>query len=282
MQIKKPTQGGEIIAPNMNLSLGITQTCCALDNNKNSVAYLILNGTTKEIANCLCCCSQTADKIQRDVALWDFLKSSVFHFAPSIEAWYKQWNTNKSTSDNPRNAGRNHIDPVSMFFLIALADVLDLSYEALISEVTCNVLLRELVNLDPIPSPKPLFHYYEIFNKGDFLDGLFLDVYEYCLDLCKKKYADHPAAKEAGLYLVIDGTFRACMKRRNHPIVNAAIKQGIGKEIFGSENIARQKDTDATWSIKRGEAVFGYKDHIAVEPIFRLVRFFRGNNCQGA
>ena len=73
---------------------------------------------------------------------------------------------------------------------------------------------------------------------------------------------------------IVDATFVEAPRQRNTRDENSQIKEGKTPEDWEkpeNANEARQKDTDARWTIKNKERHFGYKDHVKVDADSKLI-----------
>ena len=76
---------------------------------------------------------------------------------------------------------------------------------------------------------------------------------------------------------LVDATFVEVPRQRNSREDNAAIKRGEIPEAWKSpenENKLEQKDTDARWTKKGNETCYGYKDHVKVDNVSKIITDF--------
>ncbi len=80
---------------------------------------------------------------------------------------------------------------------------------------------------------------------------------------------------EAGLQFssgsIIDASFVDAPKQRNTPEENAGIKEASKAPEHWSAAKKRQKDVDARWTKKGNETHFGYKHHITIDAVTKLI-----------
>ena len=73
--------------------------------------------------------------------------------------------------------------------------------------------------------------------------------------------------------IIVDGSFVEVPRQRNTKEENAQIKQGeIPESLSSNPHVLSQKDTDAEWAKKGDEVHFGYKDHVAIDDEYKLIR----------
>lgn len=71
---------------------------------------------------------------------------------------------------------------------------------------------------------------------------------------------------------VVDATIVKAPMQRNSKDENEKIKSGKAvPEWEATPNKARQKDTDARWVKRHGKSTFGYKDHINIDRVSKLI-----------
>ncbi|NJO56244.1 MAG: IS5 family transposase [Rhodospirillales bacterium] len=72
--------------------------------------------------------------------------------------------------------------------------------------------------------------------------------------------------------VIVDASFVEAPKQRNSGEENALIKQGKRPEAFETNpHKGAQKDTDARWAKKNNETHFGYKNHIKVDALTKMI-----------
>ena len=73
---------------------------------------------------------------------------------------------------------------------------------------------------------------------------------------------------------ILDSTFVLTPIQRNTRDENATIKRGETPADWQEDKATakrRQKDVDARWTKKRGKSHYGYKNHIAVDAVYKLI-----------
>lgn len=120
-----------------------------------------------------------------------------------------------------------------------------------------------LSEADQVPDEKTIWLFREKLIKANLLEKLF------------EVFYNHLEAK--GLIIndgqCIDATIIEVPRQRNKPEHNAQIKNGqIPEEWKKNPAKLRQKDTDARWTQKRKVSYFGYKNHILIDAISKLIK----------
>ena len=84
--------------------------------------------------------------------------------------------------------------------------------------------------------------------------------------------------------VIIDGSFVEIPRQRSTREENKAIKEGRGDELWNEEEIdneedkkkksnkKRHKDTDARWTKKGGQKLYGYKTHTKIDAKSKLIK----------
>lgn len=179
--------------------------------------------------------------------------------------------------------GRPPFDPVLKFRVLVLQALNGLSLEQTEFLVKDRLSWMRFYGLSPgdgVPDANTLWDFREALIAADALDALFARL--------------DRAISEAG-YLpmsgqIMDATLVAAPRQRNTEDEKARIKAGeTAKEIWKDEPFkARQKDTDARWTVKFSRArpaedgqkqqidiaipTFGYKNHISVDRRHGVIR----------
>ena len=179
--------------------------------------------------------------------------------------------------------GRPPFDPVLKFKMLVLQALNGLSLEQTEFLVKDRLSWMRFCGLGPgdaIPDANTLWDFREALIAADALDALFARL--------------DRAISEAG-YLpmsgqIMDATLVAAPRQRNTEDEKARIKAGeSAKEIWKDEPFkARQKDTDARWTVKFSKArpaeggqkqqvdiaipTFGYKNHVSIDRRHGVIR----------
>ncbi|MBR3479870.1 MAG: IS5 family transposase [Prevotella sp.] len=178
------------------------------------------------------------------------------------------------------NAGRPQIDVVQMFKVLFLQRYFGLGDHQIEYQIIDRTSFRQFLGIQTvsdIPDEKTVWAFREkLVNSGAF-DRLFDDF---------RRFLD-----EKGLRLqegkIIDATFVPAPRQRNSREVNKTIKAGRGDTLWNSEegDTAKEKkskkakkshkDIDARWTKKRGETIYGYKQHTKVDKGTKLIETYK-------
>ena len=183
---------------------------------------------------------------------------------------------------DPARGGRPGFDPVLKFRMLVLQAMHGLSLDQTEYLVADRLSWMRFCGLGPgdaVADANTLWDFREALIGASALDGLFARL--------------DRAIAEAG-YLpmsgqIVDATLVAAPRQRNTEAEKAAIKEGrTADEIWPERSAkARQKDTDARWTVKFSKAkpaadgklqtdiaipVFGYKSHISIDRRHGIIR----------
>lgn len=156
------------------------------------------------------------------------------------------------------NAGRKPFDPVFMLrvlFLQRLYGLSDPQVEYQIKDRTSFRDFLDIASVDDVPDEKTVWKYKDALAQAGTYDLLFKRFNEYLATL--------------GLILhegkIIDASFVVAPRQRNTPEENKKIKEGKGGELWNDKPHKKcHKDIDASWTKKRNETFYGYKDTVSV------------------
>lgn len=178
------------------------------------------------------------------------------------------------------NGGRPQIDVVQMFKVLFLQRYFGLGDHQIEYQIIDRTSFRQFLGIQTvsdIPDEKTVWACREkLVNSGAF-DRLFDDF---------RRFLD-----EKGLRLqegkIIDATFVPAPRQRNSREVNKTIKAGKGDTLWNAEegDTAKEKkskkarkshkDIDARWTKKRGETIYGYKQHTKVDKGTKLIETYK-------
>ena len=178
------------------------------------------------------------------------------------------------------NAGRPQIDVVQMFKVLFLQRYFGLGDHQIEYQIIDRTSFRQFLGIQTVadvPDEKTVWACREKLVKAGAFDRLFDDF---------RTFLD-----EKGLRLqegkIIDATFVPAPRQRNSREVNKTIKQGNGDSLWNAEEgdsekekktkKARKshKDIDARWTKKRGETIYGYKQHTKVDKGTKLIERYK-------
>jgi len=160
--------------------------------------------------------------------------------------------------------GRKGFDVVMMFKILILQALYNLSDDAMeymIRDRLSFMRFLALTMTDKIPDAKTIWKYREQLTEESLIKPLFNKFDEY---LSEKGF------KASGGQL-IDATIIEVPIQHNSADETEQTKKGQTPENW-SEAKAAQKDQDARWTKKGEKSFYGYKDHINVDEVYKIIR----------
>jgi IS5 family transposase len=182
--------------------------------------------------------------------------------------WDNFRSTLETIRDKPRksNAGRKPFDAVLMFKALVIQHLYNLSDDELEYQIRDRYSFCRFLGVNPedkIPDAKTLWLFREQLVELQLIELLFLD---FDLQLEAQGF-------KARKGQMVDASFVSAPKQRNSREENAQIKDGETPErVEANPHVKRQKDTDARWTKKNGQAYYGYKNHVSVDHKHKLIR----------
>jgi len=171
-------------------------------------------------------------------------------------------------------AGRKRIDRVLLFKMLVLQRLYNLSDDALEYQVKDRLSFMRFLGLSlegSVPDAKTLWVFREELKEHKLTEKLF-DRFDECLRALNVELKSGQ---------IVDATFVTVPIQRNNRDENALIKEGAIPMEWGKEpNKLAQKDTDARWTKKNGESIYGYKDHINVDRDTKLITAWQDTPAQ--
>lgn len=184
------------------------------------------------------------------------------------------------SKDRKSNAGRPQIDVVQMFKILFLQRYYGLGDHQIEYQIVDRTSFRQFLGIqtvDDIPDEKTVWACREKLVQAGTFDKLFDDF---------RGFLD-----DKGLRLdegkIIDATFVVAPRQRNSREVNKVIKEGNGDTLWNEEEGDSEKqkkskkakkshkDIDARWTKKRGETIYGYKQHTKVDKGTKLIEKYK-------
>ncbi len=220
--------------------------------------------------------SAKGDDLERVKALVDFEM-----FRPALGAAVPRGDRSKG--------GRPAFDHVLMFKILILQAMHSLSDERaeyLIKDRLSFMRFLGLGLADPVPDANTIWTFREALKRADAVDGLF------------RQFDD--ALRASGFLAmsgqIVDATIVAAPRQRNTIEEKKAIKDGrVPEDWKGKPAKLAQKDRDARWTVKYTKAkpredgsappvdlaipAFGYKNHVAIDRGFGLIRNWTATNA---
>ena len=161
--------------------------------------------------------------------------------------------------------GRPRMDVVMMFKVLILQQLYNLSDPSMEFQIADRSSFRNFLNIKSIkgvPDEKTIWAYREKLTESNMLKELFADF--------------HARLENKGLIAntgkLVDAKIVEAPIQRNSKKENEKIKLGNPIEEWeANPNKNRQKDRDARWVKKHGKSSYGYKDHIKVDRVSKLI-----------
>jgi len=161
--------------------------------------------------------------------------------------------------------GRPAFDYVKMLKILVLQRMYNLSDAQMQYQLLDRFSFMRFIGFqieDAVPDQNTIWHFREqLTNSGviEELFALFNDI------LSERGIIAHQGS-------IVDASFVEVPRQRNSRSENQQIRNGKVPEEW-EENPAkrRQKDTDARWARKGGERHFGYKDHIKICKVSKII-----------
>ncbi len=171
------------------------------------------------------------------------------------------------TSKPEEHGGRPRYDLVLMFKILILQRLYSLSDEQTEYQITDRMSFMRFLELDlknPVPDAKTIWAFREKLVTAQAGDTFF--------DIFLNKLEESGYITKRGS--IVEATFVEVPRQRNTSGENAKIKEGkVPEEWESEENTHKkaQKDTDARWTKKGNDNVYGYKDHVKVDADSKII-----------
>ena len=157
--------------------------------------------------------------------------------------------------DRKSNAGRKAIDPVLMFKVLFLQRCYGLSDHQIQYKIVDRTNFRSFLGIESVeevPDENTVWKYREALNSGGVYDRLF--------DMFRAYMEKQGLVFNGGR--IVDASFVTAPSQRTTREENRAIKEYRGEGLWNDTPHKKcHKDIDASWTKKRGETCYGYKNH---------------------
>jgi IS5 family transposase len=182
-------------------------------------------------------------------------------FRPLLEqVWRKPDEARKS------RAGRKPLDAVLMFKTLVLSALYNLSDDQIEYQVRDRLSFMRFLGLglaDRVPDAKTVWLYRDALAQAGKVEALF------------RQFDGHLAGQGyiARGGQILDASIVPVPRNHNTREESTAIKKGEVPEDWETKPTKRsQKDLDARWTKKHGKSHYGYKNHVNVDRMHKLVR----------
>ena len=170
-----------------------------------------------------------------------------------------------SRADQTGQGGRPAWDAVLVFKMLVLQRLYNLSDEQTEFQTHDRLSFHRFLGLglgDKVPDSRTLWLYRETWMKAGIFEDLFKGF--------NRTLKDQGVIAKAGS--VVDATFIEVPKQRNTRKENEKIKDGETPQDWVSKpRMLAQKDVEARWTMKRGVAYYGYKNHTKIDSETELI-----------
>ena len=164
-----------------------------------------------------------------------------------------------------KNAGRPSYDPIIFFKIFILQILFNLSDAMVHKYILDRQSFLAFLDIDVtlVPSSKTIWKYRELFIKAGVFEIINILTMQHIAHLDEVKNSDS---------IAIDSSFTNVPIQRNTRDENKVIKDGNGDQLWNDQPAKkRQKDIDSRWTQKGGHRYYGYKLHIAVCCLTKLI-----------
>ena len=174
--------------------------------------------------------------------------------------------TETKPEEKKSNAGRKPYDAILKFKIVVLQSLYNLSDEQtefLIRDRLSFMRFLDLGLEDGVPDATTIWLFREALVEAGLIDKLF------------DRFSQHLRVKGyiARGGQIVDATIVSAPKQRNSKDENEAIKAGKTPGEWEKKPAKNaQKDKDARWTKKRGQSFYGYKNHIGVDKLHKIIR----------
>ena len=164
-----------------------------------------------------------------------------------------------------KNAGRPSYDPIIFFKIFILQILFNLSDAMVHKYILDRQSFLAFLDIDVtlVPSSKTIWKYRELFIKAGVFELINILTMQHIAQLDEVKNSDS---------IAIDSSFTNVPIQRNTRDENKVIKDGNGDQLWNDHPAKkRQKDIDSRWTQKGGHRYYGYKLHIAICCLTKLI-----------
>jgi transposase, IS5 family len=165
--------------------------------------------------------------------------------------------------------GRPSFDYLLMFKILILQRYYNLSDDNTEYAILDRLSFMRFLGLtisDTVPDAKTIWNFKNELSKSDLVEKLF--------SILDKALTQRGVILNKGK--MVDASIVEVPIQRNTREENKQLKEGeVPEEWQENPNKLRQKDVDATWTMKNGKSYYGYKDHIKADRKSKLITAYR-------
>ena len=169
-------------------------------------------------------------------------------------------------ADRKSRAGRKPMDAVLMFKTLVLSALYNLSDDQIEYQIRDRLSFMRFLGLglaDRVPDAKTVWLYRDALAQAGQVEELFR---QFDGHLARQGYIARGGQ-------ILDASIVPVPRNRNTRDENASIKKSEVPEDWENKPAKRcQKDLDARWTQKHGKNHYGYKNHVNVDRMHKLVR----------
>lgn len=182
--------------------------------------------------------------------------------------WERFRNTLTTATQKARKneAGRKPYDALLMFKVLVLQSLYGLSDDEMEFQIRDRLSFTRFLGLGPndeTPDAKTIWLFRETLKDARALEKLFRKFDTYLGE--RGFVAKHGT--------IVDACIIEAPKQRMSEHEREQLKEGeIPEDWENNDAMRRQKDTDARWGMKDSKSFYGYKNHIAVDCKYKLIR----------
>jgi IS5 family transposase len=161
------------------------------------------------------------------------------------------------------DTGRPPFDPLLMFKILLLQSLYNLSDESMEFMIQDRLSFMNFLGLssgDRVPDAKTIWFFRNELSKANMVERLFSRFKEY---LASKGLMTHQGQ-------IIDASIVESPRQRTTKSEREELAAGKTPANWSAAK-SRQKDSDATWTVRNDRSYFGYKNHVQADSSTKLV-----------
>ena len=169
-------------------------------------------------------------------------------------------------------AGAKGYDTILMFKILILQSLYNLSGEAIEYQILDRYSFSRFLGIrqgSKVPDATTIFRFREELANANVIELLFAKFDQFL--------------KENGFRAqkgqIVDASIVRVPTQRNSREENQAIKSGKNVRSWNKAKRS-QKDTDARWTKRNGQSLFGYKNHISIDVAHKFIRSYEVSDAK--